>query len=166
MIAPRISPRSSMPTITNSILLCFHLLAAALWVGGMATMHYAVRPAAVDTLEPPLRLRLLSAALGRFFRWVVAAIVLLLATGFAMVQLAGGMGAVRWHVHAMLGIAVVMMLIFARVRATHYPRLASLVAAGDWKAAGAALGRIRHLVFVNLWLGVAVFIVAVVGRAL
>ena len=166
MIAPRISPRSNMPTITSSLLLCIHLLAAALWVGGMATMHYAVRPAAVDTLEPPLRLRMLSAALGRFFHWVVAAIVLLLATGFAMVQLAGGMGAMRWHVHAMLGIALVMMVIFARVRASHYPLLRDKVQAGDWKAAGAALGRIRQLVFVNLWLGVAVFVVALVGRSL
>jgi len=153
-------------TLFVSLLLCIHLLSAALWVGGMATMHFAVRPAAVDTLEPPQRLQMLSAALGRFFRWVSSAIVLLLATGFAMVALSGGMRAVHWHVHAMLGIGALMMVIFARVRRTHYERLVDRVTAGDWKGAGAALGAIRQLVFVNLWLGVAVFVVAVVGRAL
>ena len=155
-----------MPSLAMPLLLCLHLLAAALWVGGMATFHVAVRPAAVDTLEPPQRLRMLCGALGRFFRWVTAAIVLLLATGFAMVQLAGGMGALRWHVHAMLGIGVAMMVIFAVIRLRHHPLMAEKVAAGDWKAAAAALARIRQLVFINLWLGVAVFVIAVVGRAL
>lgn len=148
------------------LLLALHLLAAALWVGGMATFHFAVRPAAVQTLEPPPRLRLLALALGRFFRLVVAAIVLLLATGFAMIALAGGMGAVRWHVHAMLGIALVMVVIFAVIRRQHHARMVERVAAGDWKAAAEALGRIRQLVFINLWLGVAVFVVAAAGRAL
>lgn len=155
-----------MPSISTPILLCLHLLAATLWVGGMATFHFAVRPAAVDSLEPPQRLRLLGGALGRFFRWVLAAIVLLLATGFAMVQLAGGMGAVRWHVHAMLGIAVLMMAIFGVIYGHHYPQMVDKVVAGDWKAGAAALGRIRPLVFINLWLGVAVFVIAVVGPAL
>ena len=40
-----------MPLHATPILLCLHLLAAALWVGGMATFHFSVRPAAVDTLE-------------------------------------------------------------------------------------------------------------------
>lgn len=156
-------PYSSFAT---PLLLSLHLLAAALWVGGMATFHFAVRPAAVETLEPPARLRMLAQALGRFFRFVLAAIVLLLATGFAMIQLAGGMGAVRWHVHAMLGIAIVMVVIFGVIRSRDYPLLVEKVGAGDWKAAGAALGRIRQLVFINLWLGVAVFVVAAAGRAL
>lgn len=151
--------------LTTPLLLCLHLLAAALWVGGMATFHFAVRPAAVETLEPPHRLRMLCQALGRFFRIVVAAIVLLLATGFSMVQMAGGMGAMRWHVHAMLGIALLMMVIFGVVYRRHYPQLQEKVAASDWKAAAAALAGIRQLVFINLLLGVAVFVIAVVGRA-
>jgi len=155
-----------MTTHASLLLLFFHLLAAALWVGGMAAFHFSVRPAALETLEPPMRLRMLAQALGRFFRWVIAAIIVLLGTGFAMVQLAGGMGAVRWHVHAMLGIAVAMMVIFGVIRSRHYPELVEKVAAGDWKAAAAALGRVRQLVFINLWLGVAVFAVAVLGRAL
>ncbi len=158
--------KRAMPTQTTPILLCLHLLAAALWVGGMATFHFSVRPAAVDVLEPPFRLRFLSDALGRFFRWVIAAIVVLLVTGFGMVELAGGMGAVRWHVHTMLSVAMLMIVIFGVVRWHHYPRLADKVAASDWKAAAPALASIRQLVFINLWLGVLIFIVAIVGRAL
>lgn len=155
-----------MQPIATPLLLVLHLLAAALWVGGMAAFHFSVRPAAVDTLEPPLRLRFMHAALARFFNWVLAAIVLLFITGLSMVALAGGMGAQRWHVHAMLGIAIVMALIFGLVRWKQFPLLAARVAAGEWKAAGAALGSIRQLVFVNLLLGVSVFIVALAGRAL
>ncbi len=38
------------------VLLFLHLASAVFWVGGMAVMHFAVRPAAVSTLEPPKRL--------------------------------------------------------------------------------------------------------------
>jgi len=147
------------------LLLVLHLLAAAFWVGGMATLHFCVRPAAVRTLEPPQRLRLLAAVLAGFLRWVQVAIVLLLATGFAMVQGLGGMGAVGWPVHAMLGIGLAMMAIFARIRLTHHPRMMAAVAASDWAAAGAALNVIRSRVFVNLLLGVVVFAVVLLPRA-
>ena len=147
------------------LLLVVHLLAAAFWVGGMATLHFCVRPAAVQTLEPPQRLRLLAHVLGRFFRGVQAAIVLLLATGAAMVIGLGGMRAVGWPVHAMLGIGLVMMAIFARVRLGHYPRLLAAVAASDWSAAAASLNLIRTRVFANLLLGVVVFIVVLLPRA-
>lgn len=156
----------STQATTFALLLCLHLLAAALWVGGMATFHFSVRPAAVELLEPPQRLRMLSGALGRFFGWVTGAIVVLLGTGFAMMQLAGGMAAMHWHVHVMLGIGLVMMAIFSVIRLHHYPHLVEKVGASDWKAAAGALGSIRQLVFINLWLGVSVFVVAVVGRVL
>ncbi|MDM0114733.1 CopD family protein [Variovorax sp. J22R133] len=153
-------------SLLQSLLLCLHALAAALWVGGMATMHFAVRPAAVQTMEPPARLRFMHATLARFFSWVSAAIALLLATGFAMIAMAGGFAAARWNVHAMMSIGIVMMVFFARIRLGHYRHLSDAVTATDWPAAGAALGSIRQLVFVNLWLGVAVFVVALVGRSM
>ncbi|CAN5908764.1 CopD family protein [soil metagenome] len=149
-----------------SSLLCLHLLAAALWVGGMATMHFAVRPAAVATLEPPLRLPLMAAALGRFLGWVGGAIVLLLLTGFAMVGMAGGFARVHWSVHAMLALGLVMMAMYGHIRFAGYPKLARFAASRDWSAAGQALATIRMLVAINLALGVLVFVIAVVGRVL
>ncbi|AGU47260.1 putative transmembrane protein [Variovorax paradoxus B4] len=147
------------------ILLLIHLLAAAFWVGGMATLHFAVRPAAVATLEPPLRLRTMAAALRRFFVGVDAAVTLLFVTGVAMILLAGGFRAVHWRVEAMMGIAIVMAGIYVYIRASVFRALRRAVEESAWPVAAARLNTVRLLVTVNLALGVAVFAVATVGRA-
>jgi len=152
-------------TLAYALLLFLHLLAAAFWVGGMATMHFAVRPAAVATLEPPQRLPLMAAALGRFFVGVNVAIVLLFVAGFGMVGLAGGFGAVGWPVHAMLTIAIVMAAIYGHIRMAAYTGLQRAIAERAWPMAAGRLNLIRQLVVVNLSLGVAVFAIAIVGRA-
>ncbi|SEB23065.1 CopD family protein [Variovorax sp. YR216] len=149
-----------------AVLLFLHIVAAAFWVGGMALMHFAVRPAAVATLEPPQRLPFLAATLERFFAGVSSAIVLLLATGFGMVWLAGGFANVRWNVHAMLAIGLVMMAIYLHIRFAPFPRLRNAVAARAWPVAAANLDTIRKLVGLNLMLGVIVFALAVLGRAI
>jgi len=152
-------------SLAYAVLLCLHLLAATLWVGGMAVMHFAVRPAAVATLQPPLRLPFMAAALGRFFAWVVVAIAVLLLSGLAMLGLAGGLRSAHWSVHAMFAVGVLMMLIFAHIRFGPFRRLRQAVANHDWPGAGPQMNRIRQLVALNLVLGTAVFLVAVLGRA-
>jgi len=147
------------------ILLFIHLLAAAFWVGGMATLHFAVRPAAVATLEPPLRLRTMAAALRRFFVGVDAAVTLLFATGVAMILLAGGFRAVHWRVEAMMGIAIVMAGIYVYIRASVFRAMRRAVEESAWPVAAGRLHTVRLLVTVNLALGVAVFAVAIIGRA-
>lgn len=154
-----------MPLL-HAILLCLHLLAATLWVGGMAVMHFAVRPAAVQTLEPPLRLPFMANALGRFFAWVSGAVIVLLLSGLAMLLLAGGFGAAHWSVHAMFGIGLAMMAVYGHIRFAAYPRLQQAVAARNWPAAAAQLNAIRIRVSLNLMLGTLVFVLAVVGRAI
>jgi uncharacterized membrane protein len=150
----------------HATLLCLHLLAATLWVGGMAVMHFAVRPAAVQALQPPLRLPFMAAALGRFFAGVSVAVLVLLASGLAMMLLGAGFAAAHWSVHAMFGIGLVMMAVYGHIRFAAYPRLQQAVAARDWPAAAAQLNAIRQRVALNLALGTAVFALAVVGRAL
>ena len=147
------------------ILLFIHLLCAAFWVGGMATLHFAVRPAAVATLEPPLRLRLMAAALRRFFVGVDAAVTLLFVSGVAMILQAGGFGAVHWHVQAMMSIAVVMAAVYVYIRASVFRAMRRAVADSAWPVAAAKLNTVRQLVSLNLVLGVAVFAVAILGRA-
>jgi uncharacterized membrane protein len=145
-------------------LLILHLLAAAYWVGGMALMHTVVRPTAVALLAPPQRLPFLSAALGRFFVLAGVAIAVLLLSGVAMVEIAGGFAVVRRSVHAMFGIGLVMVAIYAHLRWRLHPRLRRAVEVQDWAGAGAQLALIRQQVFLNLGLGIAVFLVAVLGR--
>lgn len=150
----------------QAILLLLHVLAAAFWVGGMAVMHFAVRPSAVAVLDPPLRLPLMAQALSRFFVGVSVAIVVLLASGLGMVWLAGGFARVHWSVHAMLGIGLLMMALFLHIRFAPYPRMLRAVAAREWPVAAAQLNMIRRLVEVNLTLGVVVFALAIAGRVL
>ncbi len=107
----------------------------------------------------------MGAALGRFFAGVNIAIGLLLATGFAMIWLAGGMGAVHWNVHGMLGIGLVMMALYGHIRFALYPKLRRALVIKDWVAAGARLQLIRMLVSFNLALGILVLALAVAGRA-
>ena len=147
-------------------LLCLHLLAATLWVGGMAVMHFAVRPAAVQTLEPPLRLAFMAAALGRFFAWVSAAVLVLLATGLALIVLGGGFAAAHWGVHAMFAVGLLMMAVYGHIRFAIFPRLQQAMAARNGPQAAAQLNAIRVRVVLNLLLGTAVFVLAVVARAL
>ncbi len=154
-----------MPLL-HATLLCLHLLAATLWIGGMAVMHFAVRPTAVQTLEPPLRLPFMAAALGRFFAWVSVAVIVLLLSGLAMMWLSGGFAAAHWSTHAMFGIGLAMMAVYGHIRFAAYPRLQQAVATRSWPAAAAQLNAIRMRVVLNLMLGTLVFVLAVVGRAI
>jgi uncharacterized membrane protein len=148
----------------TAALLALHLLAAAYWVGGMAVVHTAVRPAVAEALaEPPRRVALMTALLRRFLAGVTLAIVLLWGSGLAMVLAQGGWAAQPLRVHAMAALALVMTLLFGVIRLRLFPRLQH-AAGSDVPKAAALLTAIRRLVAVNLLLGVAVFVVALAGR--
>ena len=141
--------------------LFLHILAAVIWVGGMFLAYMAVRPAVVETLaEPPLRLKLWTAIFTRFFKWVWAAVAIVLGSGFYMI---GQMTAMPRSVMIMAGVGIVMSMIFMHVYFAPFGRLKRAVAAEDWKAGGAALNQIRILVGINLALGLANVAVAVLG---
>ncbi len=151
--------------LTTSLLLFLHLIAVTFWVGGMAVMHFAVRPAAVATLEPPQRLAFMAAALSRFFVGVSIAVAATLVSGLWLLMAGGGFARVHWSVHGMFTGGLVMMALFLHIRFAPYARLQRAVAAREWPVAAAQLGSIRKLVAVNLTLGVVVVALAVVGRA-
>ena len=139
-------------------LLCLHLLAAALWVGGMAVMHFAVRPAAVQMLEPPQRLPFMAAALGRFFAAVNIAIAVLLVSGLGLLHLGGGLAAAHWGVLAMFALGLLMTAVYLHIRLALYPRLQRAVAERTWPQAAAQLNAIRVRVAFNLALGTLAFV--------
>ena len=144
-----------------TIALFLHVISAVIWVGGMFFAYLCVRPAAVESLEPPQRLRLWTGIFRRFFPWVWGAVVLILLTGFAMM---GQLAAVPVYVIVMALLGVVMSMIFMHIYFAPFARLKRAVAAEDWKAGGAALNQIRVLVGVNLVLGLLNVAVAVLGR--
>lgn len=152
--------------MSTAIWTLLHLLGVIVWVGGMFFAHAALRPVVAELLQPPQRLPLLAGVLGRFFKWVAWSIVLILASGIAMmVQVKVGGGRLGPHVHAMAAVGVVMMVIFFQIRFGPFKRLLAAVVAQDWPAGGAAMGRVRLLVLINLVLGLVTVVVALLGKA-
>lgn len=145
------------------LLLLVHILSVAVWVGGMFFAYVCLRPVAVVQLPPPQRLPLWRGVFDLFLNWVWLAVVLILASGLAMMLQAGFKFApLNWHLMFLLGLA--MMLIFAHVYFAPYKRLCRACDAQDWPAAGSALAQIRKLVALNLSLGVLTIAVATLGR--
>ena len=162
-----------------ALMVFLHVLAVVVWVGGMFLMHFAVRPVAVAQLPPAQRLPLMAEILGRFFGWVTIAVLLVLATGVAMIVGIGagtatagksafgeGMRLAHSSVHLMFTIGLVMSLIFAFIRLVPFPRLRSALAAQQLPVAAGHLDRIRRLVAVNLVLGILTIAAATLGRAI
>jgi uncharacterized membrane protein len=147
-----------------TVLLIVHSLSAVVWVGGMFFAHQALRPAAV-ALEPRPRLLLWSRVLARFFAWVIAAIVLLLASGFAMVSAVfGGFSRIGLHIQLMMGIGILMMLLFFHLYFAPWRRFRAAVAREDWTEGGRQLSQIRTVVTINLVLGLVVVAIGSSGR--
>ncbi len=140
-----------------------HLLSVLIWVGGMFFAYVVLRPAAVEILEPPHRLRLWDAVFGRFFKWVWSAIGALLASGLYMIHLYGGIDRVGSHVHAMLALGIAMIAIYGHVFFALYRPLHLHVENQRWKEAGEMLAKIRKMVGINLTLGVLTVCVALIG---
>ncbi len=139
----------------HQFVLLLHLLAAIFWLGGMATILFCVRPAALSVLAAPQPIALLHATLARFLKYVALAMAVLLITGIHLYGLRGGMGA-RWGVHVMALGGIVMMLIYGNLRFSAFKKLDAAVKTQTWSEGKAALDQIRKLVLVNLVLGVVI----------
>ena len=147
-----------------AIAVILHALSAVVWVGGMFFAHQALRPAAV-VLEPGPRLMLWARVLGRFFAWVIGAVVLLLVSGFAMVfDVFGGFGGVGLYIQLMMVFGIVMMLLFFHLYFAPWRRFQAAVGRQDWAEGGRQLGQIRTIVTVNLVLGLFVVGIGASGR--
>ena len=140
-----------------------HLLAALIWVGGMFFAYVVLRPAAVEVLEPPQRLRLWNVVFRRFFVWVWVAVAVLLASGLYMIMLYGGFAHIQLFINIMFVLGLTMIAIYGHVYFAQYRKLSRLVDNQSWKDAGEMLGKIRRLVGVNLTLGILTVCVAVLG---
>ena len=116
-------------------------------------------------LEGRPRLVLWSGVFERFFAWIIAAIVLLLASGYAMVfWVFGGFAWVGLHVNIMQATGIVMMLLFFHLYFAPWRRYRAALAAQDLAEAGRRLGQIRTIVAINLGLGLLTVAVASSGR--
>ena len=142
-----------------------HLVAAIVWMGGMTCLLFALRPAALATLEARPRARLMLQVWRRFFGLVIASIVVLFVTGtslytalFKANRLASGVGSVPLGWQVMLVLGVSMMLVFGHIYFGGFKKYQRALAASEWPTAAAAAGQIHKLVVVNFVLGWAAIV--------
>ena len=147
-----------------TLAIALHILASVIWVGGMFFAYMALRPTAAKLLEPPLRLTLWLNVFNRFFPWVWASMIILLASGGWMIVVFGGMASIGIHIHLMLLLGLIMSAIFLYLYFKPYRQLGQAVANSDWPTGGKALNQIRQLIAVNLTIGLIVIILASGGR--
>jgi uncharacterized membrane protein len=152
-----------------ALLKTVHLLSIVAWVGGMFFVLMCLRPA-LSVLEGPLRVQLMHAALGRFFKVVLVSAALVLVTGGwmigtaakAAVQSGGSFNMpLDWYAMAVLGL--VMVAILGHIRFVLFARLRRATLAHAWPAGAEALGGIRSWVQVNLVLGLLIIVVVRLG---
>ena len=149
---------------TASLFLVLHSVAAVVWVGGMFFALLALRPA-TSPLDPDVRLGLWSRVLGRFFPWVIAAIVLLLISGYGLIfGVFGGFGGAGLHVHLMQALGIVMILLFFHLYFAPWRRFRAAVARRDNAEAARQLNQIRAIVTANLFLGLLTVAIGSSGR--
>ena len=138
------------------VLKAVHLLSAIVWVGGMFFAYLVLRPS-LAVLEPPQRIALHGQVFRRFFLIVWHAMPLLLLTGFAMIfAVFGGMAGLRWNIHAMLLLGLVMAAIFVAIFFGPYKTFRAT-------PGPVPLDAIRKLIGINLVLGLLTSAIAVLG---
>jgi uncharacterized membrane protein len=147
-----------------TVALIIHSISAVVWVGGMFFALFMLRPATA-ALDAPPRLTLWGGVLERFFVWVIAAIVLLLISGYAMVfGVFGGFADVGLHVQIMQGTGILMMLLFFHAYFAPWRRFRAALARQDHAGAARQLNQIRWIVTLNLVLGLITVAVGGSGR--
>ena len=148
----------------NATLVALHVLAAVVWVGGMFFAYMVLRPSA-GPLELPLRLQLWRRVFSRFFPWVWASIVVLLASGYSMLFLRfGGFRTAPLHVNVMQLTGIIMMLLFLYLNFAPWRRFARAVQEKAFSDAAAELGQVRRVIMINLVVGLLTVIAGASGR--
>ncbi|MFP6732700.1 MAG: CopD family protein [Rhodospirillales bacterium] len=150
--------------MTMAIASALHIIAAVVWVGGMFFAVLVLRPSVV-AFEPADRLSLWGRVFGRFFPWVWASIVLLLASGYWMIFAGkGGFAELPLYLNIMQGIGWLMVLVYLHLWFAPYARFKDAIARAEWPVAAANLNKIRYAVTTNIGLGLLNAIVGASGR--
>jgi uncharacterized membrane protein len=152
-----------MTPFIRGVFVLLHLLGAIAWAGGMWFAYFCLRPAAAEILDPPKRLPLWVATFERFFRYIAAAVVVIVISGFTMLIQAGLRAApVGWLVMTALGL--VMTMVFSYVYLILFPKLRTHCVASAWPNAAIVMNDIRRLVAINLMLALGTVVAAVFAR--
>lgn len=144
-----------------SIVFTLHLLAAAIWVGGMFFAYIALRPVAASLLEPPVRLALWQGVFKNFFPWVWVIVLALPLSGYLIIfNVYQGMANVGISIHIMQLLGWIMVGVYIYLYFSPYKALIKNLSNKAIPEAAKNLNRIRQLIATNLSLGLITIIVA------
>jgi uncharacterized membrane protein len=147
-----------------AFLIALHVLAVVVWVGGMFFAYVVLRQSA-GPLPSETRLALWHRVFRRFFPWVWSSIVVLLASGYAMMFLYfGGFAGAGLYIHVMQGIGIVMTMLFIHLFFVPWRRFSDAMEKRHFPEAAKYLAQIRRVVAANLVLGLLTIIVGASGR--
>ena len=146
--------------VARDVLLALHLLAASIWVGGMAYTLFVLRPA-LAVLDPQAKaMQMHMLTLKKFFFIIWHVMPLMLLTGWGMVFLAwGGMAGLPRSINVMQGLGVLMAAVFIIAYVGPYKKLQRAI-----RATPEMLARVRVLMVMNLVLGAAAIIAGSLGH--
>ncbi len=148
-------------TIGWSAVLGLHILAAAIWVGGMLFSLAVLHPS-LAALDPAPRVAVAGQAFRRFFRLVWHVMPLALLTGYALLfGVYGGFAGAGWAIHVMHGLGLIMAAIFIFVVTGPFRRFRTAVQPANGLRAAAV---VRRYLWINLGLGAVVIVVAAFGQ--
>jgi len=134
-----------------------HVLSAVLWVGGMFFAYVVLRPS-LSVLDAPQRLLLHNQVFRRFFLVVWHAMPLIIITGYAILfGVYGGMAGVRWPIHVMMLLGLIMAAVFLVIWFGPYRAFRRTT---DRARMAATIDQIRKLIGVNLVLGIVTVLIA------
>ena len=137
--------------------LAVHVLCAVIWVGGMFFAYLVLRPS-LSVLEPMQRIALHTQIFRRFFLIVWHVMPLILVSGFAAIfGLYGGPATAPWNISVMMLLGLIMSAVFLLIVFGPYARFRRST---DRTTMVASIDRIRKLIGVNLVLGIATVVVA------
>lgn len=153
-----------MSDYTYALAIGLHALAAVIWVGGMFFAHFVLRPATAEMTES-LRFALWRRVLPRFFKWVGLSIAVLLVTGYGVLLTGyrGGILGGNLHIDIMQATGLVMVVLFLYLVVGPFGALRRAMDCNDLGGAAKAQANIRHIVTINLVLGLVTTFIGAFG---
>jgi uncharacterized membrane protein len=143
-----------------SVALPIHIVATVVWLGGLFLLSAVLQPS-IRHFDSKLVLSVWSQTLGRFLAWGSVSLIVIVATGIALVNLRfGGFSGMptahRWNM--VLGIPAIAL--YAYLCFVPWQRYRRAMSRGDSKAAETSVRAIRRIMAVVLALGLAASVVS------
>jgi uncharacterized membrane protein len=150
-----------------------HLLATVAWIGGVFINVLVLSPAAKESLEPPMMMRLWGGLMKRFQKMVYVSMAIFIGTGIVMMFMNSAYGDTfdfgdTWTLFLVIKHVLVLFLIIVGIYMFQsvFPKLKKLAAKGPSPELGKAEKRQRVVATISLILGILILAATAVNGAI